>query len=313
MNVNLNLKLTTASYRIIASGLAFPEGPISLPDGSILIAEIAAGRVSRYHPDFGISLVVKTGGGPNGLAIGPDGALYICNNGGLKYDKGPLSVGPADDYRGGSIQRFDFKTGSHTTIYDSFEGQRLSSPNDIIFDSTGGFYFSDIGKRFPHSRHHGGIYYATVGERYIRRVVYPHLSPNGLALSSDGRFLYVSDTESARIISYEIERPGHIKTNTNNSFFGGDLLFSLPHIGKFDSMALDASGSIVIGTLGAGVITVVSGDGKNAYQINVDDKYPTNICFSCSSQKKAYITAAEKGILIEMDWPCSGQELHFSR
>jgi hypothetical protein len=84
--------------RILATGLQFPEGPVALADGSIACVEIAGGRVSRWRPDGTVELIARTGGGPNGLAIGADGAFYVCDNGGNLYRPGEIgSIGvPAD-------------------------------------------------------------------------------------------------------------------------------------------------------------------------------------------------------------------------
>src|SRR4051812_50101963 len=72
-----------AELREIVSGLQFPEGPIAMDDGSVLLVEIKRGTLSRVDVDAGtIDVVADCGGGPNGAAIGPDGAVYICNNGG---------------------------------------------------------------------------------------------------------------------------------------------------------------------------------------------------------------------------------------
>ena len=70
---------------IIASGLRFPEGPVAMPDGSVILVEIEAGRITQVPPDGSTQTVAETGGGPNGLALGPDGKLYCCNNGGFSY------------------------------------------------------------------------------------------------------------------------------------------------------------------------------------------------------------------------------------
>ena len=68
----------------ITSGLQFPEGPIAMNDGSVLVVEIKRGTLTRVTPDGTKEVVAETGGGPNGAAIGPDGMVYICNNGGLE-------------------------------------------------------------------------------------------------------------------------------------------------------------------------------------------------------------------------------------
>ena len=67
--------------KLIADGLQFPEGPVAMADGSVILVEIRRGTLTRVTPDGKRSTVAELGGGPNGTAIGPDGAAYICNNG----------------------------------------------------------------------------------------------------------------------------------------------------------------------------------------------------------------------------------------
>ena len=69
----------------ITDGLRFPEGPVVMPDGSVIVTEIEQGKITRVKPDGSKETVTTTGGGPNGLALGPDGKLYCCNNGGFEY------------------------------------------------------------------------------------------------------------------------------------------------------------------------------------------------------------------------------------
>src|SRR5215468_7350271 len=100
--------------REVASGLQFPEGPIAMADGSVLLVEIKRGTLSRVAPDGTVSVVAETGGGPNGAAVGPDGKVYICNNGGFEWhDIGGLTIpgNQPHDYIGGRIQRVDLDTG----------------------------------------------------------------------------------------------------------------------------------------------------------------------------------------------------------
>jgi gluconolactonase len=105
----------------MAEGLLFPEGPIAMPDGSVILVEIARGTVSRVEPDGTITVVAECGGGPNGIAFGPDGRIYVCNNGGFdtKTDaNGRLRIlDTLDSYVGGSIQAVDATTGAVETLY----------------------------------------------------------------------------------------------------------------------------------------------------------------------------------------------------
>jgi len=99
-----------ANMRILAEGLRFPEGPVAMADGSIILTEIEAGRITRVTPDGQKQIIATPGGGPNGLAIGPEGKLYCCNNGGFNYVESNGMLAPhgiADDYSGGRIERID--------------------------------------------------------------------------------------------------------------------------------------------------------------------------------------------------------------
>jgi gluconolactonase len=298
--------------RIMADGLRFPEGPVAMTDGSVIFGEIAGAAVTRIAADGSRLPIGRAGGGPNGLAIGPDGALYVCNNGGNEYAQGGfLSTGPAKDYRGGYIQRIDPKSGATRVLYSECNGHRLSAPNDIVFDRQGGFYFTDLGKRRARDRDHGGVYYALPDGSRIIELVYPILSPNGIGLSPDEKTLYVADTESSRLFAYDIEAPGRLRTEPFPAPFGGRLVCGLPGFQRFDSLAVEASGNIAVATLVTGRITVIAPEGRVVRQVETPDVYPTNICFGGPDLKTAYVTLSATGRLAAIDWPEPGLRLNF--
>src|ERR1700755_2656094 len=111
-------------YEILAEGLRFPEGPIAMEDGSVILVEIARGTLTRCW-NGKTEVIAHIGGGPNGAAIGPDGAMYICNNGGTRHvERRGLTIPTviADDYSGGRIERVDLATGKVEHLYDSVDG-----------------------------------------------------------------------------------------------------------------------------------------------------------------------------------------------
>jgi gluconolactonase len=305
-----------ADIRILASGLRFPEGPVAMEDGSVILGEIAGGAVTRVMPvamGGAKSVIGKAGGGPNGLALGPDGALYVCNNGGAVYETTPsfLSSGPAPDYAGGYIQRIDLKTGDTRLLYTHCGPHKLSAPNDIVFDKAGGFYFTDLGKRRARDRDHGGLYYALPDGSKITELAYPIVTPNGVGLSPDESVVYVADTETSRLLAFDIEEPGVIRKERFPAPFGGRLVCGLPGFQRFDSLAVEASGNICIATLITGHITVISPAGQMVRQVKMPDVYPTNICFGGPDLRTAYITLSASGQLAVMEWPEPGLRLNF--
>jgi gluconolactonase len=268
--------------------------------------------VTRVAPDGSKTAIGAAGGGPNGLARGPDGALYLCNNGGNEYAQGGfLSTGPSKDYQCGYIQRIDPRTGETRILYSQCGGQKLSAPNDIVFDRQGGFYFTDLGKRRARDRDHGGLYYALPDGSKIVDLVHPMLSPNGVGLSPDEKTVYVADTESSRLFAFDIVEPGVLRKEPFPAPYTGRLVCGLPGFQRFDSLAVEASGNIAVATLITGHITVIAPDGKVVRQVKMPDVYPTNICFGGRDMKTAYITLSGTGQLAATDWPEPGLRLNF--
>ena len=297
---------------ILATGLGFPEGPVACPDGSVVLTEIRHARCSRVTPDGKVSLFSDSGGGPNGLAIGPDGGFYLCNNGGSRYVEGhSMGIGPHPDYRHGSIQRLDLKTGAATLLYSHVDGQPLSAPNDLVFDTAGGFYFTDLGKRYSRHRDHGGVYYAQPDGSSIVALAYPMLSPNGCGLSPDGRTLYVADTEGARLWAFEVQGPGRLKPKVEFAPHSGRVVAGLGGKARFDSLAVMASGNIAVATLSTGCITEISPAGDIVRAVAMPDRFPTNLCFGGPDMRTAYVTLSDSGRLGMLRWPEPGLKLNF--
>jgi gluconolactonase len=303
-----------AEIRELTGGLEFPEGPIAMDDGSVLLVEIKRGTLTRVSDDGTTQVVAECGGGPNGSALGPDGKVYICNNGGLEFHQaGPLTVPgnqPAD-YVGGSIQRVDLETGQVETLYTECDGISLRGPNDIVFDAEGGFWFTDHGKARERERDRTGVFYAKTDGSFIREVIFPLEAPNGIGLSPDGRRLYVAETPTARVFAWEIADPGEVVRGQVPSPHGGICVAGLPGFQYFDSMAVDAAGNICVATIFNGGITVISPDGSSIEHVPMPDPITTNICFGGDDLRTAYITLSATGRLVSARWPRPGLKLHF--
>jgi len=298
--------------RLVTDGLRFPEGPVALPDGSVLVTEIEAGRLTRVSPSGALQVVADVGGGPNGTALGPDGHCYVCNNGGFSWrTDGGLTrpTGAAPDYKGGSIQRVDLSSGVVETLYTHCDGVPLHGPNDIVFDAEGGFWFSDFGKTFEDRILRGAIYYARTDGSFIWRAAHPVLTPNGVGLSPDGRTLYVAETETSRLWSYPVQGPGILGQEPWPSPNGGRLVHGLPGFQRFDSLAVEEGGNICVATLVRGGISVFSPAGELLEFHEAPEGYCTNICFGGADRRTAFITLSGYGQLFAARWPRTGLPL----
>ena len=298
-----------SEIREIAAGLEFPEGPVCLPDGSVLVVEIKRGTLSRVQPDGSVKIAAETGGGPNGAAIGPDGAIYVCNNGGFEWmDAGGLTLPgnqPAD-YTGGSIQRVELDTGRVETLYTECAGNPLRGPNDLVFDSQGGFWFTDHGKMRERDRDRGGLYYALPDGSRIVEAVFPLDSPNGVGLSPDEKRLYVAETHTGRVFAWDLTGPGEV-----GSSLRGELVAGLPGHQLLDSLAIDAEGNVCVATIVNGGITVISPDGSKIEHVAMPDPLTTNICFGGDDLRTAYVTLSGTGRLVATEWKTPGLALAY--
>ncbi len=298
---------------LIAEGLEFPEGPIAMADGSVILTEIKAQRLTRVHPDGRKETVVETGGGPNGAAIGPDGAIYITNNGGAFQwleNQGMTIPGPTPpQHRGGMIQRFDLATGKLTTLYDACDGRRLIGPNDIVFDRQGGFWFTDHGCSTPEGRKFGAIYYAKIDGSHISRQRDHIISPNGIGLSPDETVVYVADTQLGRLWAFDVVEPGVLAPPAG--FGPGRVVCNLPGYQLLDSLAVEASGKVCVATIINGGITAFDPDGSTEH-FAVPDLIVTNICFGGPDMTTTWITASATGKLYKATWPRPGLKLNFN-
>ena len=257
----------------ITDGLRFPEGPIAMPDGSVIVVELFSACLTRVWPDGTKERVAETPGGPNGAAIGPDGAIYLCNNGGCFTPierNGRFQPGGYDPrrYLGGKIQRVDLHDGSVTDLYTECEGRPLRAPNDLVMDGHGGFWFTDHGIRDLDARTADltAIYHAKCDGSEITEAIFPVEGPNGIGLSPAGTML-------------------------------------------LDSLAVDHDGWVCVATLLNGGITAISPDGEHTEHHATGDIFTTNICFGGDDMSTAFVTLSGTGRLVSFPWPRLGLRL----
>ncbi|MEO1304979.1 MAG: SMP-30/gluconolactonase/LRE family protein [Pseudomonadota bacterium] len=298
-------------FEIVAEGLAFPEGPVWMEDGSIILVEIAKGCITRIWGDGKTEQIAETGGGPNGAAIGPDGALWICNNGGFKYHErhGLLIPGHCpDDYSGGRLERIDLATGNVERVLDTVAGHPLKGPNDLVFDKHGNLYFTDHGKSYPRQRDYGGLFFLANGASEAVELDHAHTSPNGVGLSPDETTVYMADTMTARLWAFDLSAPGEIKPHS--PFNKGRVVATMPDLQYFDSLAVTASGNICVATILNGGVTTVTPAGARDH-IEFPDPFVTNICFGGADMRDAWVTLSGTGQLAKCRWPEPGLTLNY--
>ena len=299
----------------LASGLRFPEGPMAMPDGSVILVEIERKTLSRVTPGGTVQVIASLGGGPNGAAMGPGGKIYVTNNGGFEWIERPGRLFPAvqaKNYTGGAIQVVDPETGKFDTLYDACDGRKLRGPNDLVFDRDGGFWFTDLGKTRERDQDRGAVYYARADGSSIREAIFPLERPNGIGLSPDERTLYVVETPTARCWAFKLSGPGQIES-ANGPYRGekGRVVVGLGGYQMFDSLAVDSEGHIAVATLITGAVSDIWPDGSRVDQYTLPDMMVTNVCFGGRELRTAFATLSMGGTLVSFEWPRPGLPLNY--
>jgi gluconolactonase len=247
--------------------------------------------------------------------MGPGGKVYLCNNGarfteasmeGLTFPGGCTP----ERYIGGRIQTVDIDTGEVTDLYTECDGQPLWAPNDLVFDSDGGFYFTDHGLEETEKRiHHvSSIFYAKSDGSKITEIEHPARDPNGIGLSPDGTKLYWAETWNGRIQQRDIVAPGQLAEV--GVLDTSQCLYGFPGLQLLDSLGVDSDGNVCVATLVNGGVSVVSPAGELIDFVGTDDPLTTNVTFGGPDLRTAFITLSGTGKLVKTDWPRPGVKLN---
>ena len=304
--------MSDAGVRLVADGLAFPEGPTVLPDGSILVSEMAAGRLRRIDTAGVATTFAEIGGGPNGIAMLGDGRFVVCQSGGSAWGTGPWPrpdpaaveifrpIGPAPEPVTPGIVLVD-RDGTWSTLAAEFRAldgstRSLSRPSDVCADGLGGFYLTDGGAQHGRTREVTGVLYGTT-DGQVREVVFPLEMPNGVALSPADDRLYVAETRTRRVWEFTIVAPGVVG--------GGRGFCTVPsggplNYGGADGLCVDGDGNVIVASLGTGGVTVFAPDGELLGAIELDDPMTTNAALSADGDT-LFVTLASSGRLVAID------------
>jgi len=186
----------------------------------------------------------------------------------------------------------------------------FAGPNDLVFDKTGGFWFTDHGATLPEYRKHGALYYARPdGSKVVRHR--DHLiSPNGVGLSPDESVVYMADTHLGRLYAFDVAAPGELAPPAG--FAPGRVIKNLEGFQLLDSLAVEAGGKVCVATIVNGGITAFDPDGSIEHYA-FPDILTTNICFGGADMRDAWVTCSSTGKLYKARWPRPGLKLKLQR
>jgi len=190
----------------LASGFEFTEGPLWLPDGSILVQDIKAEKTHRLLPDRTVELLRERTGAANGQTFTPDGRIVFCEQTGRRVSRMAVD--------GSGVE----------TVVEDWQGKRLNSPNDVVCRSDGKVYFTDppYGVK-PEDRaiDFQGVYAwdpAAPAGSSLTKLLDDFEKPNGLAFSPDEKTLYVCDTARYHVRAFRVLEDGGLEEGSGRTF-----------------------------------------------------------------------------------------------
>ncbi len=213
---------------------SFLEGPTFDGAGNLYVTDIPYGRIFRITPALEWELVAEYDGWPNGMALHADGSLWVA------------------DYRKG-ILRLDPGSGCIETMLGHRNSEAFKGVNDLVFDARGQLYFTDQGQTGLHDPA-GRVYRYDPASDRLDVLIDNAPSPNGVALSADGRVLYVAVTRANQVWRGPLLADGSVsKVGAFQTFFGA----SGP-----DGLALGADGELLVAhaSLGAAFVLNLRGE-----------------------------------------------------
>ena len=280
--------------RVVAEGLRFPEGPTALGDGSFAVVEMQGEAVARVGADGSVAPLGDLGGGPNGSALGSDGAVYVANNGGLSASATGYWHAPREF--DGCVQRVD-SDGTVSVIGGGLPGEPPHRPNDLCFAPDGSLLVTDSANWEDMRNLDPGHVWRIESDGSTRSIAEVPALPNGIGFGADGR-LYVAQSLTRKILAYD----------WSDGELGEPSTFCRLDDGMPDGLCFDAAGNLyVCGSIGhavhaydpAGVLveTIETGPGSQ----------PTNCCLSDGS---LFVTLAIPGRLVAIDVGAEPLPLH---
>jgi len=255
---------------LIKEGFKGTEGPVTLPDGSLIFTETQANRITRIAADGSIAPYLENSNGSNGLGFTANGDLYAVQV--LNPRVG--IVAPATSVK---------------TLADQFEGLPFGRPNDIVVDQHGGVYFTDSGAfqtkpdQAPTAK--PAVYRIPPGGA-LQRIASDIERPNGIQLSPDEKVLYVANTLGQYVLAYDLTSDGTVGARRNFAKLAGWSKTDTGYSSGADGLAVDARGRLYVAS-NAG-IEVFSATGE-ALGIIALPKRPQNLAFAGPGKTSLYV------------------------
>lgn len=269
-------------WRTIAGDVISPEGPAVDVAGNVFFVSRWTGRVMRVDSAGELTEWLQTDGKPQAVAALPDGGLLLT------------------DAKNQALLKAS-RDGSLETICDTVDGEPLRGPNDLVLGPHDAVYMTDPGLDMEGR---GRVVRINLKTQHAEALADGLLFPNGIALSADGRSLFVAESAGHRVRRFAVVDDG-------NRLEGGETFYQFDDFFP-DGMALDSAGNLLVALHGGGTLSVLSPSGRLIESLTTGGRRPTNCVFGGPDFQTLYLTEDDQQALLARRWPRPGQR-EFSR
>jgi gluconolactonase len=257
--------------QVIKEGFRGTEGPIALPDGTLIFTETAESRITRIAADGSTSTFLENTNETNGLAFDAKGRL--------------IGVQRAAGKQGIAVL---YPKGSEAVLASSIDGKPFDRPNDLTVDKKGGVYFTD-----PNP---GLVYYVVPGGKTIK-VAEGITRPNGILLDRDEKVLFVNDSRGEYLVAFDVRPDGTVHNRRNLAKYEGVQRTKDGIESSADGLAIDSEGRIYVG-LPLGV-QVLGPQGQHLGTIPVS-KRVQNLAFAGPDKRTLCLVGSGAAFKVQM-------------
>jgi len=263
--------LTNVTVEKVATAMKFTEGPVWSREGFLIFSDIPSNRLMKFVPGEGVSVYRENSNGTNGNAFDDKGRLYSCES------------------RTGRVIRTD-KKGKVEVLAEKWEGKRLNAPNDIVVGKNGHVYFTDPAFGDQADRRQLDFYgvYSISPKGELNLIAKPAGRPNGIALSPNGKLLYVSNSDERTIRAYDLDKNGAVSNER--------VLISEIE-GVPDGLKVDEKGNLYVMAKG---LYIFSPEGKPMGSLSLAET-PSNCAFGDADFQTLFVTARTSVLRIRLD------------
>ena len=269
-------------FKVLVSGVRGPEGPAIDSDGQLHVVSSEDAAIFRVSVDGDLTEVASTGGRPNGLVFNSDGDMFVA------------------DAELKAILKID-TSGKSEAFVEEYEGTALGGPNDLCFLPNGDLLFTDPVRR-PYPDPAISPVYRVTPEGKVSAFANELAYPNGIAVSTDGTRVYVSESRAQRLVAFTVDESGHLLDQ--------QLVRRFREPGNPDGLAVDVDGNILQSLPGIRAVAYVSRDGKLLDLYHVPDWAPANLAFGGADMKTVYVCGSAQNSIYQFRHPVAGAPLY---